>query len=129
MQAKSATLVGRVSVDVLTPACVDGFTVRVLAPENPAEPVAVKVTAPDVDIAPLVPAISGEPEAPVVNDASPVKFWNASVCPEPKVRPGSYVTLSSAQFLIKRPRRSGKLNDVEPSPAPKVVPIAANNAE
>jgi len=48
-----------------------------------------------------------------------VQKLNASLCADPKARP------VSTPRPLSQPRRSGRLNVVDPLPVPKVVPMAA----
>jgi hypothetical protein len=82
-----------------------------------------------------LPALSmpGAPPAPEPPSPEPVPLdvcvcvLNASLCADPNTRAES-TPRPSSNPRMNSPRKSGNANVVDPSPAPNVVPMTANNA-
>lgn len=124
MHTKSATFTGRFSAAVGTDPEASSWNAEYVDTEPVV--VAFLVAADDV------PSNLNAPEndeniQPLSVVKLPVILRIASVCDEPNTRPLS-TPFPSSNPRRNCPRKSGRLKVVEPSPEPKVVPIAAKSA-
>ena len=90
------------------------------------EPVELPLTETDDVIVGIWFAASPIDETP---PAPPTEFRMAAMLAEPVNRFGSEPPPILSGDAITRPRKSGRLNVVEPSPTPKVVLISENRVE